>query len=443
MAYARRVKSSHGSKMDHSLDFGLSLVPSDEVGTALKRGFRHFVELQRLLIPTKDQWYPCGGYMMSPGSMDYDPQMHAKQAALFRACKPARSVLEIGVHGGHSLLLALLANDTSSITCMDIGAYDHTLPCVQYLQSQFPGRVVYVQGDSSDILPKMHAVFDVVHVDGDHSYEGVKRDIYHAIRLSHENTTFVIDDYCDGVKLAVDETDLTTTHVPGCMWTNCVLKRSTKNKVPMNVGQLVRHVQNAWRRADALESKLSLDVLELEGMSGTKTRHLYNNLCDFAGCRYLEVGCWKGSSTIASLYNNEAHALVIDNWAEFGGPRAEFLANIEKHIGPGRVKMIERDCFDVFPHLENGAFNVYLYDGHHSEECQKRAIVEAASKLKNPAVVIVDDWNEEHIRRGTEEGFLESGLRVAWTRELITQGVESDGYWNGIAVFVVSGTKTI
>lgn len=209
-----------------SPDFGLSLVPSDEVGTAIRNGFRHFVELQRLMIPTVSQWYPCGGYMMSPGSMDYDPQMHGKQAALFRACKPARSVLEIGVHGGHSLLIALLANDTSTITCMDIGAYDHTLPCVQYLQSQFPGRIVYLQGDSSTVLPGVHASFDVVHVDGDHSYEGVVRDVVQALRLSHENTTFVIDDYYDGVKRAVEDVNaLDVVQIPGCAWTNCVMKR--------------------------------------------------------------------------------------------------------------------------------------------------------------------------------------------------------------------------
>lgn len=210
----------------HSPDFGLSLVSSDEVGAALRRGFPHFVELQKLMIPTAPQWYPCGGYMMRPGSMDYDPSMHAKQAALFAACKSARSVLEIGVHGGHSLLLALLANDTSTITCTDIGAFDHTLPCVRYLQSQFPGRVVYIQGDSLSVLPSMHATFDVVHVDGDHSYEGVRRDVAQALRLSHPEATFVIDDYCDGVKRAVDDVNaLDVVRIPGGPWTNCVMKR--------------------------------------------------------------------------------------------------------------------------------------------------------------------------------------------------------------------------
>lgn len=230
MAYERRpaVLRPNDAMPHTSSDFGLSLVPSDEVGTALRRGFRHFVELQKLMIPTMSQWYPCGGYMMRPGSMDYDPSMHPKQAALFAACKDARSVLEIGVHGGHSLLLALLANDTSAITCLDIGAYDHTLPCVRYLQNQFPGRVVYVQGDSSSVLPNVHATFDVVHVDGDRSYEGVRRDVVECLRLSHQNATFVIDDYYDGVKRAVDDIDaLDVVRIPGCAWTNCVMRRRT------------------------------------------------------------------------------------------------------------------------------------------------------------------------------------------------------------------------
>lgn len=178
------------------------------------------------MMATVKQWYPCGGYLMSPKSMDYDPAMHGKQAALFDSCTKARNVLEIGVHGGHSLLIALLANETSTITCIDIGGYDHTIECVRYLQSQFPGRVLYIRGDSSDILPRMYGSFDVVHVDGDHSYEGVARDIAHVARLSHSDTTFVFDDYYDGVKRAVDGSRMfRIVEYPGCPWSNCVAKK--------------------------------------------------------------------------------------------------------------------------------------------------------------------------------------------------------------------------
>lgn len=177
------------------------------------------------MMDTTKQWYPCGGYLMSPRSMDYDPAMHPKQVALFNACTRARNILEIGVHGGHSLLIALLANETSVVTCIDIGGYDHTVRCVEYLHAQFPGRVVYIRGDSSDILPRVYASFDVIHVDGDHSYEGVERDLVHVVRLSHDDTVVVFDDYYDGVKRAVDGSgQFYIVDYPGCPWSNCVAK---------------------------------------------------------------------------------------------------------------------------------------------------------------------------------------------------------------------------
>ncbi len=214
------------TQVKHSPDFGLSRVLSlaDDVGAALRKGFHHFVALQRLMMPTANEWYPCGGYMMSPHSgMDYEPSMLAKQAVLFEACKDAKTVLEVGVHGGHSLLLALLANDSSTVVCMDIGAYSHTLPCVRYLQSQFPGRVLYIQGDSSAILPLVHATFDTIHIDGNHSYDGIKQDITNSLRLAKKDTIFILDDYYDGVERAVrDVGALEVIHVPNCAWTNCV-----------------------------------------------------------------------------------------------------------------------------------------------------------------------------------------------------------------------------
>lgn len=32
----------------------------------------------------------------------------------------------------------------------------------------------------------------------------------------------------------------------------------------------------------------------MDGMSGIKTRHFYNNLLNYYDARYLEIGTWKG-----------------------------------------------------------------------------------------------------------------------------------------------------
>lgn len=209
--------------------YGAHLVPKDdEFGRALRAAFRHFAALQDLMRPTRGAWYPCGSYLMGPASMEYDLSMHAKQVLLYEHLRGKRNVLEIGVHGGHSLLMALLASPDSHVTCIDICGWEHTERCVEYLQAQFPGRVTLLVGSSRDVLPLVRGRFDVVHVDGDHSYEGAKFDMEQAYRLSGPDTVFVFDDYCGDIARAVDDLGLfDVIDVPSCSW-NCLARRREK-----------------------------------------------------------------------------------------------------------------------------------------------------------------------------------------------------------------------
>lgn len=202
----------------------------EKVRAALREGFRHFEALQTIMEPTAADWRPCGSYLMGPASMDYDPSTLPKQAAYFRAVadmadRGRHSVLEIGVHGGHSVLLALLADPACRVTCVDLCAWPHTAECVAYLQAAFPGRVVLLRGDSAAVLPMMQADFDLVHVDGDHGARAVRRDVEHALRLARPDATFVIDDYhVDGVPEVVHDL-LEPLAVPECPWANCLARR--------------------------------------------------------------------------------------------------------------------------------------------------------------------------------------------------------------------------
>ena len=205
--------------------YGGHLVPRDEFGACLRANFHHFGALQDLMRPTKAEWYPCGSYLMGPGSMDYEPSMHAKQALLFAHAKGKRSVLEIGVHGGHSLLMVLLAG-AAHVTCVDICSWAHTAACVAYLQAHFPGRVTLLRGDSRAVLPLIQDSFDMIHVDGDHSYEGAKFDMQHSHRLSHRDTTFIFDDFCGDIAAAAGDLGLfDILDVPSCAWNNCLARR--------------------------------------------------------------------------------------------------------------------------------------------------------------------------------------------------------------------------
>ena len=97
-------------------------------------------------------------------------------------------------------------------------------------------------------------------------------------------------------------------------------------------------VETSFQNAENNISKITNDIITMDGMSGTKTRHFYNNLLNTEDARYLEIGTWKGSSVCSAMCGNKAKVVCIDNWSEFGGPKAEFLVNFEKLVDSCLIK---------------------------------------------------------------------------------------------------------
>ena len=94
------------------------------------------------------------------------------------------------------------------------------------------------------------------------------------------------------------------------------------------MSDLQSHVEIAFENAEKGISKITEEIIEMEGMSGIKTRHFYNNLLNRADARYLEIGTWKGSSVCSAMCGNQAKVVCIDNWSQFGGPKGEFISKI-------------------------------------------------------------------------------------------------------------------
>lgn len=143
------------------------------------------------------------------------------------------------------------------------------------------------------------------------------------------------------------------------------------------IAALVKHVQSSIVAASVHSSKLPSAALFVEGFSSEKVRHLLNNLCQFPKGRYLEVGCWKGSTFIAALYGNEKQvecAISIDNWSELGGPSFDFRTNCAIWLTNVPYKFHSFDCFAIDPkRFITDKINVYFYDGAHPEEDKKNA----------------------------------------------------------------------
>ena len=178
-------------------------------------------------------------------------------------------------------------------------------------------------------------------------------------------------------------------------------------------------IETAFHNSENNISKVTEDILFMEGMTGIKTRHFYNNLLNTEDARYLEIGTWKGSSVCSAMCGNKANVICIDNWSEFDGPKDEFMMNFEKFKGENNAKFIESDCYKVDVSTLP-KFNIYMYDGNHSKDSHYKALVHYYDCLDNMFVFIVDDWNWKDVRTGTYDSLKKLNLNVLYEKEIKT-----------------------
>lgn len=112
-----------------------------------------------------------------------------RNLALMAGCK--KNVLEIGFNCGFSALLLLTANPDLNYTAIDICAHKYTVPCFDYLKSQFGERIRLFQGNSLTTLPYVlhkESQYDAYIIDGGHGIDVAEADlltvITHAVRGS-------------------------------------------------------------------------------------------------------------------------------------------------------------------------------------------------------------------------------------------------------------------
>ncbi len=182
---------------------------------------------------------------------------------------------------------------------------------------------------------------------------------------------------------------------------------------------LIEHITTSFEKAEREESKLTEELLAIPGMSGRKTRHLYNNLLNCPDARYLEVGSWRGSTACAAMFKNKAIVTCIDNWSEFGGPKDDFIANFARFSGENQTNFIESNCFSV--NVSNlPKYNIYLYDGEHSYESHYNALIHFIDCMDDTFIFIVDDWNWKRVRDGTMNSIHALNLSVLYEKEIRT-----------------------
>jgi hypothetical protein len=221
-----------------------------------------------------------------------------------------------------------------------------------------------------------------------------------------------------------------------CLATLSILARNN------HADMLINHVKASIGNAYNHTSKLIPNVLSLEGMSSSKVRHLLNNLCTLPGAGYLEIGAGPGSTFIAALYKNTNilfEAIAIDNWSEYGYSRDTFIAKTQHHLPYKSFKLYEQDSFKVdIKNLFSKSVDIYFYDGNHTAESHCKAFTYYNSVFSDAFIAVINNWNYDVVRAGTQQAFTELGYTILYGAALPAQCAEDrENWWNGLYVAVI------
>jgi asparagine synthetase A len=90
-------------------------------------------------------------------------------------------------------------------------------------------------------------------------------------------------------------------------------------------------------------------------------------------------------------------------------------------------------------------FNIYLFDGDHTEEAHYKSLFHYYDCLDNVFIFLVDDWNWSRVRKGTKRAIDSLNLKVLYEKEIILTLDEShtpqpqagETWWNGLYISVL------
>jgi len=138
-----------------------------------------------------------------------------------RQCE-AKVIVEIGFNRGSSALSLLMSSDDCVVYSVDIRTPEEVHASCDFLRTQFPNRFHYIHGNSNQLLTLLPiTAADLVFIDGDHSYDGVRNDVAQSLQLNPR--CIVFDDYYHGahrhdIQRVIDEFKLVVTETSdiGC-----------------------------------------------------------------------------------------------------------------------------------------------------------------------------------------------------------------------------------
>ena len=216
--------------------------------------------------------------------------------------------------------------------------------------------------------------------------------------------------------------------------------------------ELIKKIKESLDESLSLKRKIDEKIITMEGLSGRKYRSLINNLVEkIEKPSYLEIGSWLGSTACSAAFKNDFKITCIDNWSQiffsekFPDPEQIFKKNIKECLSTKTEYNFINNDFRKVDYNNIGKYNIYLFDGPHHFEDHFDGITLVQPALTDKYILIVDDWNWDQVRNGTNAAIEELKLKVISILEIRTthdgsnalmMGKDSDWH-QGYCFFVI------
>ena len=215
---------------------------------------------------------------------------------------------------------------------------------------------------------------------------------------------------------------------------------------------LINHIERSLYFGEKEVSKLTEEIMQIDGLTSRKVKSFLNNLCGSKGSSYLEFGTYKGATFCAAIYNNDIKSTAVDNWKDFellpasfpmwhrsvepkSNPYEIFLKNIRK-CGINSIEIINQNYLSLAKDSIKTKSNIIFYDGEHQFKDQYAIMSKLKDFSSDTFILVIDDWNWE--KRGILKGIQDFNYKQLYKKEIFTKGEDSKNFWNGLGIFILS-----
>lgn len=216
---------------------------------------------------------------------------------------------------------------------------------------------------------------------------------------------------------------------------------------------LIKHIDESIHWGEKEVSKLTQDVMNIHGITSNKVRCFLNNICSIGGT-YLEIGVFRGATFCSAIYQNDIHAIGLDNFASPNlmpmgvsqklatylkqritiSPQEDFLSNVKQFGNTEQLDVYKTD-YTTFDYTQLPKLDIVFYDGDTRFHDQYVTLKKIIPQFSNQTILIMDDWNWNS--GALEKVFEEENLFITHRRELYTSGEDMKDFWNGLGVFLI------